>query len=447
LYGGFAEVTVINIITHKATNLRGLELSANTGIIGKNAISGNTNFSVGLKNDIADVAIHAGIGTNPQSTRTYEAFLGADSIVELSNKNAFRDSKHLIVDATVKNFTFNYNINSLVYSAQNSYINRQKMNGMYLEKAYNTVQSTHLSYEAKISNSVTLTPIVEYTYSKVIGTPLYSTVSTTGIHYNEDTYMDKWRAEMNTTVRNNVMFGVGFLTDNIHSLTTTRITGLRLSNNTADTAQSAVAYTYYGYGQYSFKLKSIKFTLGARYEHTIFGDAFLPRLSAVYNKNKFNTKLLFSKSFRVPTLFQAYTRAFGESDRIALLPEIASTLELEIGYKLSNLMSIKMNLFYINIDNPLVYLIESYINYGKITSAGVESELNIATKKYGGFVNFALALPQEETYSNFLSSDKSSFLGFSTIKINAGTYYKIGKLTIAPKISYLSPRHGKTLKY
>jgi outer membrane receptor protein involved in Fe transport len=92
-------------------------------------------------------------------------------------------------------------------------------------------------------------------------------------------------------------------------------------------------------------------------------------------------------------------------------------------------------------------VIESYANYGQITSVGIENELTVNYPKYGGFLNFALALPQGETSTNFLSSDKNTFLGFSTYKINMGAYYKIGKLTLAPKLAYLSARSGQTRNY
>ena len=448
LYGGFAEVTVINIITHKAGNLKGIRWTGNTGVIGSNEIAANTNISGGLKTELGQIAIHAGTSTNPQSTRNFSAFTGSIPSTQLNNQNAYRLFRHLIVDAKAKNLTFNYQFNSLIYSGQNSYQIYPQINGIYYVKAQNTVESFHVDYLANIHKNITISPILEYTTSNVIGTLVNpASSSIVNNYYNASTFMDKWRTEINGTFKENLLVGFGTLTDNISSISTKSRIGLILSNNPADTAQNLARYTYYSYAQYSFNLSKVKFTMGARYENTPFGDAFLPRLSAVYNANKLNAKLLFSQSFRTPTLFQAYTRAWGSGARVALKPELATTLELEVGYKFNKYANLKTNLFYIDVTNPIVYLISSYANFGEIISAGIESELTVSYPKYGGFLNFALALPQGNTYEQFLTADKKSFLGFSTIKINAGAFYKLGKFSFAPRISYLSARSGQTYAF
>ncbi len=444
LYGGFAEVAVINIITHKARNLKGLRLSANAGLVGKDELSANTSISAGLKNENVEIAIHAGVGTNPQSTRNYEAYGGSIPTTTLSNQNAFRQFQHFIADAKFKNLTIKYNLTSFNFSAQQSGGIRPKINGQYGEKRNNTVHAVHLDYVAKITEDLKIIPIIEYTNSNLVTMTVNPSLSVQGKWRSPAVLMDKWRAELSGTFKNNLLIGAGAIADNINALSDTGLPGLKLSNNSADTAQFKSINSYYVYAQYAFTLHHFHFTLGTRYETTSFGNAFLPRLSAVYYKNKFNSKLLFSRSFRIPMPFQAYTRAWGSGDRATLEPELTSTAELELGYKIGKNTSIKGNLFYINLEKPIVFLGESYTNYGSLNSAGAELELAANLPKYGGFVNFSFTSPIGNTSADFLTDDKNTFLGFAPLKINLGTYYKFKNLSLAPRLSYLSPRAAAT---
>ena len=444
LYGGFAEVAVINIITHKARNLKGLRLSANSGLMGKGELVANTNVSAGLKNESVELAIHAGVGTNPQSTRNYNAYGGSIPTTTLNNQNAFRQFQHFIADAKFKNLTLKYNLTSFTFSAQQSGAIRPQRNGQYGEKRNNTVHAVHLDYVAKITENITITPTVEYTKSNVVSMPVYPSMSVQGKWRSAAILMDKWRAELSGTFKNNFMLGLGSITDNINALSDTGLPGLKLSNNPADTAQFKSIYSFYGYAQYGFAVKHLQFTLGARYEATSFGNAFLPRLSAVYYKGRFNSKLLFSRSFRIPMPFQAYTRAWGDGNRATLQPELTSTVELELGYKLGKQTSVKGNVFYINLDKPIVFLGESYINYGSLNSLGAEVEFTANLPKYGGFVNIAYHTPVGNTSADFLTADKSTFLGFAPLKLNVGAYYKLKQLSISPRVSYLSERAAAT---
>ncbi len=444
LYGGFAEVAVINIITHKARNLKGLRLSANAGLVGKDELSANTNISAGLKNENVEIAIHAGIGTNPQSTRNYNAYEGTIPTTTLNNKNAFRQFQHCIVDAKFKNLTLKYNLTSFNFSAQQSDIIHPQINGQYGEKRNNTVHSVHLDYATKITENIKLMPTIEYTKSNLILTTVNPSLSVLGTFQNPTVLMDKWRAEISGTFKDNLLTGIGTITDNISALSDIGLPGLKLSNNPADTAQFKSIYSYYAYSQYAFKVSNFSFTMGIRYEATSFGNAFLPRLSAVYYNNKFNAKLLFSRSFRIPMLYQSYTRDLGDGNRAALKPELTSTLELELGYKLGKNTTIKGNLFYLNLDEPIVFLGEYYTNYGSLNSAGAELELAANLPKYGGFVNFSFTSPVGDTSADFLTDNKNTFLGFAPLKINLGAYYKIKDLSLAPRLSYLSPRAAAT---
>ncbi len=444
LYGGFAEVAVINIITHKARNLKGLRLSANAGLVGKDEMATNANMSAGLKNENIELAVHAGIGTNPQSTRNYNAYGGSIPTTTLSNQNAFRQFQHLIIDTKFKNLTLKYNLTSFTFSAQQSGGIRPKRNGQYGEKRNNTVHAVHLDYVAKITEDLKIIPVIEYTNSNAVSMTVNPSLSVQGKWRSPALQMDKWRAEVSGTFKNNLMIGVGTITDNINALSDTGLPGLKLSNNPADTAQFKSIYSYFGYAQYAFNLHHFHFTLGTRYETTSFGNAFLPRLSAVYYKNKFNAKLLFSRSFRIPMPFQAYTRAWGDGNRATLAPELTSTVELEIGYKLGKNTHLKGNLFYIDLDKPIVFLGESYINYGSLNSAGAEVELAANLPKYGGFLNISYTASVGNTSADFLTADQSTFLGFAPLKINLGAYYKIKNLSLAPRFSYLSPRAGAT---
>lgn len=442
LYGGFAEVAVVNIITSTGGALRGLKLNADGGVLGSGEFSGNIGIDYGLRTDAVDVSISAGIGSNPQSTRTYQPFVGSISSIDLDNENAFRRFYYLVTTCQSKYLTAKYSRTSFTFSAQQTGIIRPKVNGIYGEKRNNTVDALHLDYKLKVGEHTYIQPIAEYIFSNVISTTVNPSVSQQGRWRSPSVLMNKGRFEVNANHKDRLLVGGGYIRDHINALSDTGLPGLKLSNNPSDTAQHKSINSFYGYFQYTSEWKNWDFTLGGRYERTSFGNAFLPRASAVYVKDKWHLKLLYGRSFRIPMPFQAYTRAWGDGDRTTLVPELATTIELESGYELNEDWNLTANLFYLNIQKPIVFIVESYRNFGQLLSTGIETEVRGKFEHFSIFSNAAYYLPLSKTSRDFLSDDGANFLGFSPLKVNAGFSWKIKKWAISPSLTYLSKRDG-----
>ena len=59
----------------------------------------------------------------------------------------------------------------------------------------------------------------------------------------------------------------------------------------------------------------------------------------------------------------------------------------------------KLNLFYIDINNPIVFTGDGlqYENFGRIQSSGIEAELVAKYKKIGGFINLSYVQSGDKT--------------------------------------------------
>ena len=116
-----------------------------------------------------------------------------------------------------------------------------------------------------------------------------------------------------------------------------------------------VYFSKYGalFGQSQFKVTSdINLTGGLRYDvDEFYGSVINPKLAFVHAPRRgFNSKLLFGKAFKAPTIFELQDEWRGN---IELQPEKISTYEAEVGYFLPKLGSLKLNAF----RNDLVNLI------------------------------------------------------------------------------------------
>jgi outer membrane cobalamin receptor len=238
--------------------------------------------------------------------------------------------------------------------------------------------------------------------------------------------------------------GAGYQLDAVNSFQLDGLPGMQTSPNVADTSYWATNPAYYALFQYNKQIKNFGLTVGSRYETTRFGSAFAPRIGLTYVYKGLNMKLLYGRAFRVPLLWQAYSRQYTSAQNI-LIPEIADTFEFEIGYKFSSKLSAKINTYFIDINKPITYIgsTNSYQNFGQTGSQGLEGEINYKTEKFGGFLNFAYNMPISSTSDIFLSANKQHFLGLPSIKINAGTYIRLQKLSISPTFTLIGERYGQ----
>lgn len=119
IYGAFAEVCVINIITLPSTKTNTLVLSGNGGLVGKDGYAVDGNISATGTNGELKYNINLGYAERPLSTREYSDFFG--NSLKFDNKSAFRKWHHLITELSYKGLTFNFHRTFHDYNGRNAF--------------------------------------------------------------------------------------------------------------------------------------------------------------------------------------------------------------------------------------------------------------------------------------------------------------------------------------
>ncbi len=116
----------------------------------------------------------------------------------------------------------------------------------------------------------------------------------------------------------------------------------------------------------------VNVALGARLElHSASGATFVPRLVLVRSFGPFSAKALFSSAFRAPGVENI---SLGDS----VTPERTTVFELEGALRLSRAHQLALNVFDVGIVDPIIYsydaatMSEAYRNVGRLGSRGLE---------------------------------------------------------------------------
>lgn len=128
--------------------------------------------------------------------------------------------------------------------------------------------------------------------------------------------------------------------------------------------------TQYIFLQGLYKLQNYTFTAGLRSEqHSEVDGATVPRLGLTYVNGPFHYKLLASRAFRAPSI-----TSIGISPDIE--PELAEVFEIEIGRRIGFDSLIQLNLFSNKLEDVITYdddLVE-FFNEGEVHTLGAELE-------------------------------------------------------------------------
>lgn len=449
LYGGFAEVCVINIITTPQKNTNNVVLTGNGGVVGNSGYAVNGNLYA--NGNMSDLKYNFNIGYSekPLSDREYHDFYG--NSYKMNSTNAFRKFQHTIMDLSYKGLSFNFNRTTFDYNVKDySYI-IQNFPQDQSTNNNNSNTGISLKYDVKIGSKLKITPLAEYVtgnaiaaaYFPIVTSSIYSSYGLQKLQKIEGQIL----AQYDFGKPGELTMGGGYIQDIANNTSAIGTPGLYSPDG--DTVYSLYADSKYIIIQHMAKLKNLGLTLGGRYENTYFGDALAPRVGITFFRKNFNLKLLYGRAYRIPTLWQAYSREISFVANNKLKAEISNTSEFEVGYKINDHLSGKVNAYYIDIDNPIVYdgLTNSYTNFGRIQSMGMEAEMLFHYNKLGGFINFSYTLPGDKSSDGFLTADKKYFLASPVHKTNIGINYTFKKIIVGPTFTFLSKRHGESENY
>jgi outer membrane receptor for ferrienterochelin and colicin len=220
--------------------------------------------------------------------------------------------------------------------------------------------------------------------------------------------------------------------------------------------QREVSYTNLaGYAQVLYDNPLANLAVGARLEqHSEFGTSFVPRAALTRVLGRAHVKLLASRAFRAPgieniSLFQPNPE---RPDNDSIDPERTTTYELEVGVALSPGLYVGANLFDITIDQPIVYFFdeatgtEGYTNFDQTGSRG--GELEVKNQHGRGAATFTYSFHHEAGKNQvpfYAARDGRVLLGMPAHKLTLREDFDLTRsLGLHASAVYLSDRWAYT---
>lgn len=425
IYGGYAELGVINIITQKGNQIKGVNVQTQIGAGEGGLYRSDISFGIGNGSEEKNYSFNGYVGQGTRSVSDYVDING--DAISLKGNSLLRP---MMFNGGIKhnNFSLRALYDGYVLETVDQFGEIEPMDRVN----FNTI-FVDARYKLDISDKFNLTPRIGYK----VGTP--------------------WGTEVDGTYP--------------YRITATRITPVIAANwSMSDVIQvTGGVDSYFDMGQYNgpasdlyfgdsnsvtysnigafvqavYKSKFANLTVGARFDnHSSFGSAFSPRLGLTKIIDKVHMKLLYSRAFRAPAIENINSNP-------DIKPEKTGVAELEFGYKPNANNYFTLNLFDIGMNNPIVYegVADSYLNFKKGGTRGVELEYRVNGDWGYIATNYAYytSKGQQQVDLYVVPNNANRLLGFANSRWNLyGSFNISNSLTINPSISFIGKRDGIT---
>jgi outer membrane cobalamin receptor len=432
IYGGYAELGVINIITKGGKTIKGVNVNGAYGMLNNTYARRNASIAIGSGTEKFNYSIAGYIGQGKRSNRDYTDAYG--TTLNLSNySNIFPgmlNASLIAKDFSMRVIYDAYSLKTIDQFDSTSFpADRVRFNSFYSE----------LKYNLKPSPKLTITPKVNYKSA----TP-WQTANSVQFPYNIHTtrIAPSVNANWDASPAINIVAGVDSYFDQAIQKNDSIVGYFMNGSNT-------VNYNNIGaFAQLHVKNKFLPLFIGARLDnHNQFGYAFSPRVGITKVFDKFHFKLLYSRAFRAAAIENIRTNP-------NIKPERTGVAELELGFRLTDNMILTGNIYDIRISNPIVFYVNdanptgAYVNFDKSGTQGFEIEYRYKIKKgffaanyayYNAKNNNGVTLYQVPTNGN-------AMLAWPASKLNVfGNFYFTKKISLNPSLSYIAKRYAYTL--
>lgn len=428
IYGGTAELSVINIITADGKDLEGGNVALRYGQLPSTMghMDASINFGKAYNKFEYSVLATYGKGQRSDGKATY---LGRNGVYDHNEKSAGNENSTIVVksklgDNTKLNFVYNHYQHNQIQKFGVDAANPDPSRNIYTSVSegiaargtfykFNTL-GVDLSHKINLNENFYLLPAVNYHYSypfekkqareNVITQRFKPSIF--GIYAKNKIELilgGEYFADKSKIERPSGAAPVDYLRKEITEAGKDEIS---ISN-----------FAIFTNFKYKLEFSSAKLNLnaGLRYDNNeIFGDKINPRAAVTFIYNKFHSKLLYSSAFRAPlvanNVFSRYglnpDPALNSRSKTGVMPEKTQVYEFEVGYQLNDKMFVSANVFSQNVDD----IIEFRYNYlnddvysdngGKLGSKGVEGEWKYMSKRFKALMNVSFVEPQFYTHEN-----------------------------------------------
>jgi len=376
LYGADAFLAVINVITRKAPQLKGLELSLAPASFG--TYQGRASYGGQFKG--IDLML-SGTFYNSQGQTLFFPQFGIPATNNGVTRNTdFESFQHILTTISFHGFTLQG-----LFSARDKAVPTGYFGAVFNDPRTINLDSHQyfdLSYLHSISENWGLTARTSYDQARLQGpvvlptglpggSTTVDTFSFRGNWWNGDaklsgTLFEKHRVTLGTEVTNNLRQDQGNSIDNTF---------------TADHA-SSVVWALYGQDEFSVASR-LTLSAGVRYDHySNFGGSTNPRVGLIYHLFHPTTlKLLYGTAFRAPVPYEI-TPDFGSvyDDNLHLGPEHIRSVEGVVEQAIGQHFTLSGSVFRNSIRDLISLQAETdgqlmYVNSASANATGVEVEL------------------------------------------------------------------------
>jgi outer membrane receptor for ferrienterochelin and colicins len=377
LYGADAFFAVINVITRKPSQLKGLELSLAPASFG--TYQGRASYGGQFKG--IDIVLSGTFYNSQGQTLFFPQFNSPATNNGITRNTDFESFQHILATISFRGFTLQG-----LFSARD----RGVPTG-YFGAAFNDPRTLNLddhqyfdlSYQHAVSENWDLTARTSYDEARLQapvvfptglpdGSTTVDTFSFRGNWWNGEaklsgTLLEKHRVTLGTEVTNNLRQDQGNYIDNVF----------------APDHASSVVWALYGQDEFAVASK-LTLSAGLRYDHySDFGGTTNPRVGLIYHLFHPTTlKLLYGRAFRAPEPYEI-TPGFGSfyDDNLHLRPEKIQSVEGVVEQGVGQHFTLSGSVFHNWITDLISLETENngqsvYRNSGKADALGVEVELD-----------------------------------------------------------------------
>ncbi len=445
IYGGNAEMSVINIITKSGSQINGISGGISHSTTANEALFRESAYlSIGKKIKDFEFSIFGKTQQGFRSDRDYTD-LDGDSYNMLEN--------------TRNPTTFNMNIKYKGLEIRGIYDDYQTrtrdFDGSNLLNAYKMDFKSYLgeiNYKIKINDKLSIIPKLNYKQDQPWYSPEEALEGELEEYYPFDRTVSRYSGSLVLyyVFDKNIDFAFGYnynydiAEDNTED-----------ADNVFWNGNKEISYqTHAGYFQSNLNNRFFNTTIGMRYEkHNQYGGAFVPRIAIVKKVNKLNFKVLYNRAFRTPGIenIDLNFYLYPEVTKPVIVPEITNFYNAEIGYQLNSNIYVSTNIFRIDLEKTIVYSItedgnEGYDNVGSTGSQGFEFQLKSKFKSFSFNANYSYyttkGINQIEDYA--VTGNEHLFLAAPQHK---ATLLSTVKLTKKIKVTFSSIFYSKRYAY
>ncbi len=432
IYGGTAELAVINVVTRSGADLMGGEVAGRYAQTAGGFADWSTALAVGWADPDKklDVSLNVTAGQGRRTTRTYTDFTGQSADL--------RDGSRL--DPLTASLGVKYQGLKMRFLYDDYHAGARIGYGTLGTDPDDSVRFRTLAADVQYDFQMSETVVLRPHFSARQNTPWESTNEASPLFYDKSAMrvLAGIALQYDPTPDFSLLLGVETFNDRAW-LNNPLITG----SQTTFGGLPTVSYVNTSvYAQALWDLKYLSVTVGGRFEeHSQVGSNFAPRIALTSQVDRFNFKLLYSGAFRSPSIENINLNP-------ALHAEQVQAAEAEMGVALFDVLYASVNGFYTNIDQPIAYLYDEtlmsdqYKNADSISSTGAEVQLVLRGRHGFASASYSLALPTKPS-GYAVDGYPGRTLGFPLHKVTGSGKWRLWRgLSLGGSLVYSSDRYA-----